>query len=151
MSDYARLLAAATAGGSVSARLELLDHMRLHSIRQPAVVLREGQRVLREGGAFSLGERRWDISEQVALAALDVGADDVAEQLREELEAKFPGSQRVKHLEGMCCEAQRKWTEVSVGCFLCLASISSAPIHPTQNPASIHFLAQTNFCRLLFG
>ena len=76
-------------------------------------MLAHGQRVLNDGGAFSLGDRRWDISEQVAVAALDVGADDVAEALRKQLEQKFPDSQRVKRLEGMCCEAQEKWAEVS--------------------------------------
>jgi hypothetical protein len=39
MSDYARLLAAATAGGGVSDRMELLDHMRMHHIREPKVRL----------------------------------------------------------------------------------------------------------------
>ena len=78
MSTYARLLAVAE-GGGVAAGLELLDHMRLHHIREPTVVLAHGQRVLRAGGPYSLGNRRWDISEQVAVAALDVGADDVAE------------------------------------------------------------------------
>ena len=111
MSDYADLLKAAPA--SVGARLELLDHMRLHNIREPKVVLEHGQAVLRDGGAYSLGDRRWDISEQVAVAALDLGADDVASALRAELEARFPESQRVKRLEGMCCEAQGKWAEVS--------------------------------------
>ena len=56
--------------------------------------------VLRDGGAYSLGDRRWDISEQVAVAALDVGADDIANSLRKQLEQRFPDSQRVKRLEG---------------------------------------------------
>ena len=46
-------------------------------------------------------------------AALDVGADEVANSLRKQLEKRFPDSQRVKRLEGMCCEAQGKWAEVS--------------------------------------
>ena len=69
--------------------------------------------MLSDGGAYSLGNRRWDISEQVAVAALDVGADEVANSLRKQLEKRFPDSQRVKRLEGMCCEAQGKWAEVS--------------------------------------
>ena len=40
MSEYARLLAAASASGSVSDRLELLDHMRMHHIRESKVSFR---------------------------------------------------------------------------------------------------------------
>ena len=109
---YATLLQAASA--STSARLELLDHVRLHNLRVPKIILEHGTKVLNSG--TSIGDRRWDIMEQVVVAALDNGLDDVAAQYILPLRQQFPDSQRVKRLSGMALEAKGDYNGVS-DCF----------------------------------
>ncbi|KAF9582282.1 ER membrane complex subunit 2, partial [Lunasporangiospora selenospora] len=48
----------------------------------------------------------WPVYEQVAIAALDIGDDDLAQKCIKALEAQFPGSARVRRLHGMTLEAQ---------------------------------------------
>ena len=110
---YATLLASASlASASTSSRLELLDHVRLHNIRVPKIIVEQGAFVLNSGS--SIGDRRWDIMEQVVIAALDNGDDDVADKYIFPLRQQFPESQRVKRLTGMALEAKGDYSKVSV-------------------------------------
>ncbi|CAD5118556.1 DgyrCDS7244 [Dimorphilus gyrociliatus] len=59
-----------------------------------------------------LGDDAWVIYEQVAIAALDCGRDDIAEvQCIRKLRHRFSSSQRVRRLEGMYYESKRKFEE----------------------------------------
>jgi hypothetical protein len=108
---YAKLLqAASSSSASTSARMELLDHVRLHNIRVPEVIFVQGNSVLNSGS--SIGDRRWDIMEQIIIAALDTGKDDIADTFTKTLRTQFPESQRVKRLSGMALEARGKYDMV---------------------------------------
>jgi len=109
---YATLLETASSpSASTSSRLELLDHVRLHNIRVPTIIVEHGSKVLNSGS--SIGDRRWDIMEQVVVASLDCGNDKLAEDFIDQLRQQFPESQRVKRLVGMVHEAQGKYDSVS--------------------------------------
>jgi len=109
---YSQLLSTASASSaSTASRMELLDHVRLHNIRVPEVVVEVGNYVLRSGS--SIGDRRWDIMEQVVVAALDTGNDEIADEYSLRLREKFPDSQRVKLLSGMSLEAKGQHEPVS--------------------------------------
>ncbi|KAL3889788.1 hypothetical protein ACJMK2_002116 [Sinanodonta woodiana] len=58
-----------------------------------------------------LGDEMWVVQEQVAIAALDCGRLDIAEECREKLNANFPRSNRVKRLTGMLLEAEGEYEE----------------------------------------
>ena len=104
---YANLLKSASS--STSSKLELLDHIRLHQIRVPEVIVTQGTAVLNSGS--SIGDRRFDIMEQVVIAALDTGKDQLADTYILKLRTKFPESARVKRLTGMSLEAKEKYNQ----------------------------------------
>uniref|UniRef100_A0A2K5QJ05 ER membrane protein complex subunit 2 n=1 Tax=Cebus imitator TaxID=2715852 RepID=A0A2K5QJ05_CEBIM len=59
--------------------------------------------------ASQLGDAIWMIYEQVMIAALDYGQDDLALFCLQELRRQFPGSHRVKRLTGMRSEAMERY------------------------------------------
>eukprot|EP00128_Syssomonas_multiformis_P007207 Colp12_sorted_trinity150504_noHs@11287 len=59
----------------------------------------------------SLGDEVWNILEQVLIASLDCGRDDLANRCFQELNKQFPGSRRVLSLKGMMLESAEKWEE----------------------------------------
>lgn len=53
----------------------------------------------------------WNLSEQIAYAAIEEGKFDVAEPIIKRLEAQFPESIRVSRIRGMFHEAKGEFTE----------------------------------------
>ncbi|MEJ1289128.1 ER membrane protein complex subunit 2 [Cricetulus griseus] len=62
--------------------------------------------------ASKLGDDIWIIYEQVMIAALDYGRDDLALFCLQELRRQFPGSHGVKRLTGMRFEAMERCSPV---------------------------------------
>jgi len=55
-----------------------------------------------------MGDEAWGFLEQLALASLDVGRLDIADECLEQLMEEFPGSPRVECLKGLRIEADNK-------------------------------------------
>ncbi|CAM9429902.1 unnamed protein product, partial [Heterosigma akashiwo] len=83
--------------GSKKSSLELLAYMRAHKVRRPDLVFKYGVKLLNS----SLGDEVWTIYEQVFMASLDLGEQEVANHALNALKKKFPGSSRVKRLAGL--------------------------------------------------
>jgi tetratricopeptide (TPR) repeat protein len=86
----------------------LLKFMRLNRIREPRLVVELGGRALRSLGR-SLGDEKWPICEQVFIASLDTGDDDLSTECLTQLMAQFKESSRVKRLRGLEYEARREF------------------------------------------
>ncbi|KAG0053366.1 ER membrane complex subunit 2 [Gryganskiella cystojenkinii] len=84
---------------------KVLQDLRASAERKPDVVVRLGKPLIESGAVMKLDADAWLVYEQVAIAALDVGNDSLAHKCIQALEAKFPGSARVKRLNGMQQEA----------------------------------------------
>ena len=97
----------AAQGGGFTARRELLKHLRRHKARRSDIVVEHGQVLLQNPGA--LGDEAWTLYEQVCVASIDTHTYDVAEDCLEKLQRKFQSSRRVRRLEGLLAEAQKKW------------------------------------------
>jgi tetratricopeptide (TPR) repeat protein len=93
--------------GGFGAKRELLKHIRQHKTRRSDVVVEHGQVLLRSPG--SLGDELWTLYEQVCVAAIDTHEYDAAEACLEKLQGRFKSSRRVRRLEGLLAEAQKKW------------------------------------------
>ncbi|XP_069777087.1 ER membrane protein complex subunit 2 isoform X2 [Narcine bancroftii] len=63
--------------------------------------------------ASKLGDDIWIIYEQVMIAALDCSRDDLAMQCLRELFKQFPGSHRVKRLNGMRLESLERYDDAN--------------------------------------
>lgn len=59
-----------------------------------------------KNGLQQLGDNVWDFLEQLAIAALDIGQLDLADDCIHRLDEQFPKSMRVEKLRGMRIEAQ---------------------------------------------
>ena len=106
MSEYAQLekLLKAASGGSWKGSMDVLNHIRFHKIRDPAVVFEHG-RLLLDKFASKLEPEKWDVYEQTALAALDLGYLPLAQKYVDTLKLRWTDSTRVKRLQGMVWEA----------------------------------------------
>ncbi|KAF9167077.1 ER membrane complex subunit 2 [Actinomortierella ambigua] len=92
---------------------KVLQDLRASAERKPDVVVRLGKPLIISGAVKKLDADAWLVYEQVAIAALDVGDELLAHKCIEALEAKFPGSARVRRLQGMRLEAHGKLEEAS--------------------------------------
>ncbi|CAG8463467.1 127_t:CDS:2 [Racocetra persica] len=90
--------------------IETLHELRKSGERKSDLVVSLGERLIREY-TRKLGDEIWPIYEQVFISALDQGNDTLAKACLEKLEKRFPGSPRVKILEGMKLEAENKLDE----------------------------------------
>ncbi|CAG8554487.1 15146_t:CDS:2 [Cetraspora pellucida] len=90
--------------------IETLHELRKSGERKSDLVVSLGERLLRDY-TRKLGDEIWPIYEQVFISALDQGNDALAKTCFEKLEKRFPGSPRVKILEGMKLEAEDKLDE----------------------------------------
>ncbi|CAG8643736.1 3051_t:CDS:2 [Dentiscutata heterogama] len=90
--------------------IETLHELRKSGERKSALVVSLGERLLRDY-TRKLGDEVWPVYEQVFISALDHGNDALAKTCFEKLEKRFPGSPRVKILEGMKLEAEDKLDE----------------------------------------
>ncbi|KIK07160.1 hypothetical protein K443DRAFT_87921 [Laccaria amethystina LaAM-08-1] len=85
--------------------LEKLGSYRTNNTRASQEIFESGSIILKSGSSTNLGEEGWAFLEQLALAALDVGRIDVADQCLRQLSDKFPESPRVDVLSGIRMEA----------------------------------------------
>ncbi|KAL5014483.1 hypothetical protein ScPMuIL_008753 [Solemya velum] len=85
-----------------------LRKMREEQMRDGEYVVRLWEEYL-EDNSHKLGDELWTVYEQVCIAALDCRRMDVAEICFEALSAKFPGSVRVRRLQGMKYEAEERY------------------------------------------
>lgn len=85
--------------------LEELAKYRVQNRRASQEVFEKGTSVLQKNGHSKMGDEVWDFLEQLALAAIDVGRLDVADQCLRRLSDKFPQSPRVDCLAGIRLEA----------------------------------------------
>ncbi|CAG8544780.1 36160_t:CDS:2 [Gigaspora margarita] len=90
--------------------IETLHELRKSGERKSSLVVSLGERLLRDYTG-KLGDEVWPVYEQVFISALDQGNDALAKTCFEKLEKRFPGSPRVKILEGMKLEAEDKLDE----------------------------------------
>ncbi|KAG7021145.1 ER membrane protein complex subunit 2 [Cucurbita argyrosperma subsp. argyrosperma] len=91
---------------------EFLCLVRKLKVRRSDKVLKHGLSILNDSRKRSgLGHEEWTLYEQVAIAALDCQAIDVAKDCIKVLQKKFPQSKRVGRLEAMLLEAKGLWSE----------------------------------------
>ncbi|KAG0279983.1 ER membrane complex subunit 2 [Linnemannia exigua] len=90
---------------------KVLQDLRASAERKPDVVVSLGKPLIESGAVLKLDADAWLVYEQVAIAALDVGDDGLAYKCINALETKFPGSARVRRLQGMQLEAVGKLAE----------------------------------------
>ncbi|XP_065375605.1 ER membrane protein complex subunit 2 isoform X1 [Macaca fascicularis] len=92
---------------------EMRDKMRKwreENSRNSEQIVEVGEELINEY-ASKLGDDIWIIYEQVMIAALDYGRDDLALFCLQELRRQFPGSHRVKRLTGMRFEAMERYDD----------------------------------------
>ncbi|KAE8541360.1 hypothetical protein D1P53_002719 [Cryptococcus gattii VGV] len=82
--------------------LEQLAEWRTLGARYSEETVQLAKRVLSSGNA---GDQEWAVREQLAIAALDLGQTQLASEQIETLYGKFPGSPRVRILDGLKFEA----------------------------------------------
>ncbi|KAN0094500.1 hypothetical protein V8E55_002787 [Tylopilus felleus] len=90
---------------SVQSALDQLATYRTQNTRASQDIFQKGALVLEKNALFKMGDESWAFLEQLALAAIDVGRLDVADQCLRMINDKFPGSPRVDCLTGIRMEA----------------------------------------------
>ncbi|KAF8892991.1 TPR-like protein [Infundibulicybe gibba] len=90
---------------SLSSALSTLATYRTNNTRASQQTFSAGVRVLKAGSSHNLGDEGWAFLEQLALASIDVGRLDIADQCLKQLTDKFPDSPRVDVLTGIRIEA----------------------------------------------
>lgn len=70
--------------------------------------MQEGVNILQDGGLTKMGDEAWSFLEQVALASMDIGRLELADECLELLTEQFPDSPRVECLKGIRIEADNK-------------------------------------------
>lgn len=92
--------------------VSLLKTARVNKIRESRIVVQFGSKALSQFGS-SLGDEKWNILEQVYLAAIDTGNTELANSCIKELTEKFKDSSRVGRLLGMQSEFQKDYKAAS--------------------------------------
>ncbi|KDR77209.1 hypothetical protein GALMADRAFT_246497 [Galerina marginata CBS 339.88] len=90
---------------SLQSSLQKLASFRQNNTRDSQETFEKGLVVLKAGASTRLGDEGWAFLEQLALAAIDVGRLDIADQCIKQLGDKFPASPRVDVLTGIRIEA----------------------------------------------
>ena len=90
--------------------LERLQALKRTNERDPDSILSLGMSALSFRG---LGDEKWNVVEQVLLAALDVPDLKLANAKLEELKKRFPQSARVMKLQGLVQEAEGKYKDAA--------------------------------------
>ncbi|KJA25320.1 hypothetical protein HYPSUDRAFT_76058 [Hypholoma sublateritium FD-334 SS-4] len=90
---------------SLQSALQQLASFRANNSRESQETFAKGLVVLKAGKTVNLGEEGWAFLEQLALAAIDVGRIDIADQCLKQLSDKFDDSPRVDVLRGIRMEA----------------------------------------------
>ncbi|KAF9078427.1 hypothetical protein BDP27DRAFT_1206517 [Rhodocollybia butyracea] len=92
---------------SLSSALETLANYRAHNTRASQDIVDKGKPLL-NNAASKLGDDAWSFLEQLALAAIEIGDLDVADECLRQLGEKFPESPRVDILSGIRIEATER-------------------------------------------
>ncbi|KAH7922113.1 TPR-like protein [Leucogyrophana mollusca] len=90
---------------SVASALSQLANYRVHNTRASQRTFEKGYQILQKNAHKNLGDDSWAFLEQLALASIDIGRLDVADDCLQLLSDKFPGSPRVECLTGIRLEA----------------------------------------------
>ncbi|XP_076456472.1 ER membrane protein complex subunit 2-like [Babylonia areolata] len=90
----------------------ILRKLREEQVRDGDLVVKLWEDVLMDA-SHKLGNELWNVYEQVCVASLDCQRLDVTEMCIAALDAKFPGSVRVKRLEGMLLEAEGSYAKAA--------------------------------------
>ncbi|KAG6840845.1 hypothetical protein C0991_003792 [Blastosporella zonata] len=90
---------------SLATALERLATYRTNNTRASQDTFEQGCRILKAGPTAKLGDDGWAFLEQLALASIDVGRLDIADECLRQLADKFPKSPRVDVLTGIRMEA----------------------------------------------
>ncbi|PPQ86410.1 hypothetical protein CVT25_003532 [Psilocybe cyanescens] len=90
---------------SLQTALQELSSFRRNNVRKSQETFKKGVVVLKSGASTKLGEEGWAFLEQLALASLDIGRIDIADQCLLQLVERFPASPRVDVLTGIRMEA----------------------------------------------
>ncbi|TFK31869.1 hypothetical protein BDQ12DRAFT_659923 [Crucibulum laeve] len=90
---------------SLSSALQQLASYRANNTRASQETFKKGVTILKSRNAPNLGEDGWAFLEQLALASIDIGRLDVADECTKQLSEKFPNSPRVAVLVGIRKEA----------------------------------------------
>ncbi|KAI9567671.1 TPR-like protein [Boletus coccyginus] len=90
---------------SVRSALDQLATYRAQNARASQDIFEKGALILQKNVLHKMGDESWAFLEQLALAAIDVGRLDVADQCLRMLNDKFPSSPRVDCLTGIRMEA----------------------------------------------
>eukprot|EP01111_Echinosteliopsis_oligospora_P011709 TRINITY_DN3923_c0_g1_i1.p1 TRINITY_DN3923_c0_g1~~TRINITY_DN3923_c0_g1_i1.p1 ORF type:complete len:291 (+),score=65.12 TRINITY_DN3923_c0_g1_i1:58-930(+) len=99
---------------SVSLQRDLLKQLRFSKIKiQPSYVVKYGDDLINSSASLSAVEK-WEVHEQVLLAALDTHNIALATKYLNKIAQQFPKSARVKRMRGMFFEAQGMWKEADV-------------------------------------
>jgi len=98
-------------GHSASASRKYLRLVREYKVRQSERVATFGSELLQEHRGGIPQDELWVIMEQVAEAALDVRALDLAFTIVQEIRKKFPDTQRAQRITAMYFEAKGKYKE----------------------------------------
>ncbi|MBW0473194.1 hypothetical protein O181_012909 [Austropuccinia psidii MF-1] len=92
---------------SVNQAIEQLKDLKESGARNSSEVVQLAQLILETPGRINrLGDDQWALYEQVAIASMDIGKNNLAKLCIQRLENKFPNSARVTVLHGMLLEAQ---------------------------------------------
>ena len=100
--------------------LGVLRYVRAHQLREPKLVVEHGQLLMGKDLSKSLGvgvstEIKYAVLEQICLAALDAGDDELAElcltRLKQDKEVVDPTSTRFRCLLARCLEASEDYDE----------------------------------------
>ncbi|TRM66884.1 hypothetical protein BD626DRAFT_484099 [Schizophyllum amplum] len=125
---------------SVASALKTLGEYRTRHSRASQDIFEKGFYILEQTSLQKLGDEAWPFLEQFALAALDIGRSDVADDCIRELNDQFPDSPRVNILTGIRMEA----TETAETCLRYYDEIQDAESpNPTIWKRRISILRRT--------
>ncbi|TIA95372.1 hypothetical protein E3P94_04078 [Wallemia ichthyophaga] len=94
---------------NMSSAVQILTDYRKEGVRRSQETYNLSKQIYGTRHERSLGDEKWAFYEQFAIAALDVGDHNLAEELLLRLAEKFPLSPRVSVIEGMMLEAKREF------------------------------------------
>ncbi|GJJ14713.1 hypothetical protein Clacol_008980 [Clathrus columnatus] len=108
--------------------IEKLATWRARGTRVSEQIVQQGVMMLENGGLRKMGDEAWSFLEQLALASMDIGRLELADECIELLSEQFPGSPRVECLKGIRIEAENKPKEA-------LEFYENALLEDEANPA----------------
>ncbi|EIW79724.1 TPR-like protein [Coniophora puteana RWD-64-598 SS2] len=118
---------------TTTAALEQLATYRAHNSRASQETFQKGLPLFQRNAYKKMGDDAWSFLEQLALASIDMGRYDIADQCLKVLEERFTGSPRVDCLHGILMEATES-PEIALKYYndLLEADSANAPIWKRQ-------------------